>query len=437
MRTVSIPCPKCGAHLTLPKEVHEARCEYCSAAFRVEAPTPPATGRADAGRPKRRGGAVQLLVPLVVLGVVVAGAYVIVNRAVDAGLDRMAGNVAGALNAELAVADVPLEQRAQYMGNRQPMLFDVDADGHEDVIAWVRFNDLPGGPENLRAFAGNTGAVLWTSEDFPATDSYTLRAGLVADRVVAVDSAGLLRAVSAETGQTLWSTPLGERAGAVCRPTGDGVRVHLDDRRAIDVTLATGEVRPAGAVEEDKEPCDGVWTSWPGRTPTNRMGGPPYDRAWPPAIQGMDTRAVFHDVANGRAYAMGTRSPGTPVPTVARFVPSKEETRHRAKVDALWLTAAPRIPPLEAAGSAPQVAWADATRVCVPYDTAGAEGVARLTCLDAETGENQWDVVLEGVRAGSLNALVGTSERLYASHWGGVTVLDAATGRILMQFGES
>lgn len=442
MRLVADKCPECGARVEVDADRAEARCEYCGASFRVGARAPVAGPAPEAAaapadlRPRGRG---RLVLAVVVVALVAAGTFVALRRP-----EPPTGQPAAAVTPEAPLAAgqpaaAPEDDGPQWLPPQQAILADVNGDGLADPIGWARYYRRPGTPQHLVALDAASGRRFWQSDEFPDENWSVIRVALVGDRLVVADAAGLLRAIAVDSGRTVWSAPLGERVRRICRRTEDGVLLHLEDGRALEVRLATGALTPRGQADRSGADCETLWTPKPGDAPQVRVDAPPFSYGRRIAIDGLRTAHVLQAEGSRLAFALGSRAPGTALPMVAAFDPGERDAAagpEDTPYTAVWRTALASLTPLGAVEGAPQLAWFDAGRLFVPYATTGAEPAQRLACLDAASGRSILDVVLANIEPTRAMGIAGANGRLYVSHSRGLEAYDARTGDHLLHLSD-
>ena len=444
VRLIDLACPSCGARIQVPKGQEESRCEYCLSTFRMAdrvAPPPVSAPPGHGAGPRvvrPRSGAVWVstLVPLLVaLGV--ATYYMGMFRGVVTQAESTARSATQPSSSVAGGAEAtPSRPQPMVAGNRQPMLYDVDGDGTLDAIVWVQY-PLANLATHLAAYDPKRGAQLWESEMVvdSSQDGWRIESFLVGDRILLTDLGGGLRALSAKTGGEVWRAPMTERVEEVCFGDEEGVVFAvLADKRVVRVTLATGAFEPSDH-SADRTACPYAWSSTAGENPAA-----PVDQ-WrrfglnEPEIDGMRVDHSLHDLAGGRAYALGTRNPGTRVPTVAAYDRTAREKKRKrrdwVKVQPLWVRAVPGIDPLKVAeGDPPTAAFADG-RLYVPYELAKDTEGWRVACIDATSGETRWDEPLPDLDTDDVQTLSASATHVFVTHWKGMSILDAATGALL------
>ncbi|MBW2535253.1 MAG: hypothetical protein JRI55_27415, partial [Deltaproteobacteria bacterium] len=339
-RAVSAKCPECGARLKIDPGLPQARCEFCgttSVIQRGKAPPAPPTGAPQhpvihVGTGFRWWILLPALLP-VVLGL---GITAFVTRAVQ----QATGDVASGV--DLSGLAASNSEHLQWVGNRQPMLADVNGDGVADPVGWVRFLENGNTADHLAAFDANTGARLWaTPQITDASSNHLAHAAIAGDKLVVADTVGVMRSFALGNGQSVHATQLGERAKRLCAGPSGSVLVDTTDERRLAFNLATGQLTPVGSGDRE-QPCKPLWSDEPGTLPGLFIDGRTFHAGNPlPEIDGMSVQRVLRPAEGGNAYALGYRTPGTGVPTAAEFVPTAASGRRQPKVVPVWLGAVP------------------------------------------------------------------------------------------------
>ncbi|RKG83104.1 hypothetical protein D7W79_00830, partial [Corallococcus exercitus] len=314
----------------------------------------------------------------------------------------------------------PPPERLQWAERGAPAFVDVNGDGTEDIVGHVSRHE---GGSNYRhviaAFDGRTFQKLWESlpSEGPDASSRTkviAQAGrLVMSEQRAVDLLEL------ETGKRLGRVPLTDSPRRLCIPPGDttSVWVEVVDHQHVLFDTRTATAKPAprapkGCATPPLSPqtCD---MSRPAEHPTTceRSSYPPSD------IRGFSTKYLYR--ANGYTLSLGTRWPGTQVPLVGLYAPGNRKP--------LWHGVVAERDPLELRDTAPEVGEITQDAVYVVYGL--EKGGTHLIRRDLRTGAVTWDVALPESHFSSVAPTLWPRDgRVYVSQWGGLHVLDAATG---------
>jgi len=435
-RLIKTKCPECGARLKVDPDKNEAKCEYCGAISRVE------TGKPTDTPPPARGGApIQPVIRISswarwswLIYVAVALVISLGTGGISLFTHLVSRTANGGSAGGISVLGELTGDRMQWVGNRQAMLVDVNQDGVADPVGWIRFLGASGSMDHLGAFDAVTGQRLWATDPISDTsNSSNAKAALAGDKLLVADTTGTLRAFSVSTGQLVWSGLLGERVERFCAGQQGYARVEKVDKQAVTVALATGQLSPAGAVDE-KQFCSGLFTDVPGETPAVRFGGGTFDE-WimQPEMEGLDVGAVVADLRANTWIALGTRKPGTRVPTAAGYKgPGKlahGNWMRKKKATPTWLAAIPGVNPLGVEQGAPGTGTISQGRLLVPYQLTGAQATWRLACLEATSGRSLWDVAIPQSETGGIGAVVASDRMVFVSGWTFLHLFDLGTGQ--------
>jgi len=449
-KLVNAKCPDCGAKLKIDPTLDEAKCEYCGSVSRIEdkkkvgnAP-PPVQAPGVPYRPVIRVSSgfrwmwiFWILFPLIM----VFGVGGVSMFSVFGSMDQMFGGAGGTGGpGSGGGAGQSFGEHMQWIANKQPMLVDLTQDGVADIVGWVRFMNMGASADHIAAFDATTGNRLWATPQLSGTSgTHEARAALAGDKLLLGDPTGVLKAFSIYNGQQVWTAMLGERVDRICGAGPTSVRVEKKDKLAVSVDLATGQIAPAG--QADEQLCAGVWTDVPGETPGVRTGGNTFDE-WikQPEIDGMDVDSVVADLSSTTWVAVGSRKPGTRVPTAAAFTAPKPITKgswmKKGKVQPRWIAAIPGVNPMTVSQGGPDVATMSAGRLLVPYEMEGSSAGYRLACVDVATGRNLWDVAIPLSGTSSVTAVAASDRQVFVGIWTYLHVFDLATGQFRMTIGK-
>jgi len=442
VRAIAVACPHCGASLTVPGDAVSVSCQYCgkpaqiqrrSRILQVPRPLPP-TPSPDYQVARQRVSPAGFL-PLVLVPVVLVAGLV----AFAALRARSRG---GAIKSDQAAA-ARAGQPELWWGLDVPLLADLDGDGTRDVVGLVRYVD-DGDRASIAAFAGDTGALRWQTERVGTfSDANQAPLALTASHVLLASIDGQVRGFDRRTGAPAWTVAIGEKVETFC--AGDAPTTALvaaaDDRWwALDAAggkqpstprlrfdrphefqfkglarfLALG---PEGAPDLCAQIDNRTWRAPAGVTSID---------SWEtlPAIDGMTSRRLVRH-PGGPIVAVGDRSPGTPVPMVARL----DGERPR------WAVEVPASDPLTARADDKHVALSDAT-VFVAYQH--GSGPYRVAAFALTDGARRWDVEMPLRPRGipGLRGLVAADGVVLVSTGDALTALDDATGAVRFRIGH-
>jgi outer membrane protein assembly factor BamB len=449
-KLLSAKCPECGAKLKVDPTQSETKCEYCGAVSRVEdkkkvgnAPPPPQTPgvpykpviRVNSGF--RWMWIFWILFPIFMVFGVGGFSFFQVFGAMD---DAFSGGGMTGGPGSGGGAGQSFGEKMQWISSKQPMLIDLTRDGVADLIGWVRFQHTGSSADHIAAFDATTGNRLWTTPQLTGSSGTNdAKAAVAGDKLLLGDPTGVLKAFSVVNGQQVWTAMLGERVERFCGAGPAQVRVEKKDELAVTVALATGQVSPAG--KADEQHCRDIWTDVPGQTGSVITGGDTFDE-WikQPEIDGMNIGKVVADLSSKTWVAIGSRKPGTRVPTAAAF-PAPEAIKkgswmRKKKVQPTWIAAIPGVNPMTVSQGDPDVATVAAGRLLVPYEMEGSSAGYRLACIDVGTGRNLWDVAIPLSGTSRVTSVVASDRQIFVGIWTYLHVFDLATGQFRMTIGK-
>ena len=459
MRAITMKCPNCGANLEAQEAAHTVMCNYCGTKARIQhrtrflerkvemPPPPPAERRLPVARQKH--GTRWLVGVTTLLPVLMTGGITL-------GVMYQTGSLSKIGNAISEAAEDFTSDRMLYSGAGNALLFDVNGDGHLDVISSVRYvqnNDS----YHLAAFDGLGGEKLWESETFGNHDDATGGTTALHDStVVQSDSRGNISGFAVTDGVRTFKVSLGEKLKGLCADSDSSLAVHLADKSWKSMELDTGTFTP---LDGEPDPCEQVPTgdehgqidvdySEDHRRARNKRSI---------KIDGMQIRETVALLNQpGRFLALGHKDPGTRIPMIALFhdseldvpaeAPEPEETggkkrrsKKRAKksrgpeyvVD--WSSDLPGLDPLGVREGAPTLAVANQRCVATLYET--KEGSPHLVCFSPEGGQRLWDSKLPKRTTYVLRALDITDDRIYVGQWSELDAFDIADGTKVFTLG--
>jgi len=448
-KLLNAKCPECGAKLKVDPTQAEAKCEYCGAVSRVEdkktagkAPPPPVTPGVPV-RPVIRVNSgfrwmwiFWIIFPIFMVFGVGGFSFFQVFDAMDDAFNPMAGGPGSGGGAGQGFGE-----KMQYVSSKQPMLMDLTADGVADLVAWVRFLNMGGNSaDHIAAFDATTGNRLWTTPQLTGSSgTHEAKAAIAGDKLLLGDPTGVLKAFSVYNGQQVWTAMIGERVARMCGAGPAHVLVEKKDKQAVTVALATGQITPAGKAEQQH--CKDIWTDVPGQTGSVITGGDTFDE-WikQPEIDGMDVDKVVAQLGAPTWIAVGSRKPGTRVPTAAAFAAPKQIKQgswmKKKKIQPKWIAAIPGVNPMTVSQGGPDVATISAGRLIVPYEMEGSKAGYRLACIDVASGRNLWDVAIPLSGTSSVMSVVASDRQIFVGIWTYLHVFDLATGQFRMTIGK-
>jgi outer membrane protein assembly factor BamB len=443
-KLVNTKCPECGARLAVDPEKDEVRCDYCKAVSRIEnrrqkaPPLPPGAPIQPVIRVGTSTGAILTAVLVPVLLTLFIGGMTAFQLSGGGGTGGGPGSG--------GPAGQSFGEHMQWIANKQPMLVDLTGDGVADPVGWIRFVGSGGSLDHLAAFDAVTGTRLWTTPQLTdGSQTHEARAALAGDKLLVADPTGMLHAHSLVNGQRMWTAMLGERVERICDGGPGRVRVEKKDELQVHVALATGQIVPAGAID-DAAPCGGLWTDEPGTTPTAFLGGGTFDNVVvQPVIRNMNVKRVVVEPRTGTYVALGSRTPGTEVPVAARYAPpappgAKARGRsgwmNKPAVTPSWVAAIPAVNPMTVSPGSTEIGTISVGRLVAPYQLAGTTSTWRLAALDVRNGQGLWDVDIPLSDTSSVGAVVASDRQVFVGIWTYLHVFDLATGQHRMTIGK-
>lgn len=300
-------------------------------------------------------------------------------------------------------------------GLAAPLLADVDGDGVRDAVARSRYVS-DGDRMHFAAFSGVDGHLLWESKALGSyNDVYQDRVMLAGDQLVVGELRGSLSAWRLRDGNLLWRTELGERTENGCVAGEGTVLVLTTDKRWHSVSLADGRSTDAAAPDVCV-PLAAYSNVNPRRADVEERERWERGSELPSAPSGMSLDHYVRRRPEGPWIALGTRSPGTRAPLLARM----------ADGAAVWTTVVPERP-MEAEESAPEHVWLSEDSVVTIYKT-GAEGTLHLARFAVSNGMRLWATAIPTGSMGVPAGISGDSENVWVAIWGRVECFDLATG---------
>ncbi|MCO4774356.1 MAG: PQQ-binding-like beta-propeller repeat protein [Deltaproteobacteria bacterium] len=413
MRLTTVRCPSCGASLRPQRGVDTMPCGYCGSVVLLHAPH----NEQERALPRAEVQPAPL--------VIVAAAAVVLL----AGLGVAAGFLVNSVptpDRPTAVPPILVEAMKElgrasgappyWIGQGPMMLVDVDGDGVKEAVGRGRYvND--GDRVVVAAVRAEDGASVWESDTL-GTYSDTYRGPLAFDgeRFLFADDVGGVRAMGLD-GQTLWTRTLGEAIAGFCAA---GVANSKSGGRVL-IDMSDGTATPTEqACEPVSHDAGAEWNGWS-------------DHGWS-KVRGADLPRTVPDMKARAALALeddlllvGHRTPGTRVPTVARW---RDGT-------ALWRTELPPASPMTADEGEPALVQVDGDSVFAVVDRRSGTPPVVIR-LDAETGDPRWERALPD-RLGTwvLTALTIGEGRVFVSSWGAIEVFDRESGALVYRLGSA
>ena len=468
MRAIQLRCPNCGASLDAPETAETITCSYCQTTSRVRARTRIFEAPVSLpARPQfaqlpiavqqhtRRWVAGSLVSTILLIGLTTAVPFCIVKKVRKAatGHDGVTG-------------------RTLNWGSPIPMAIDVNGDGVADLVG--RLRGLDGvNSVHLVAFDGASGKKLWQSPKLGSyQETYQGTVAALEKRLVFVNDRGLARGFSLADGTQSWKVNILEKLQAACVGDG-GVFLLTADERWIKLDTE------AGKANEVKAPtsCRPLATDGRGQKPIGTREIDAFNRVdpKPDKFDGMSIsmHVILDSDGKGRErLALGSKSPGTAVPMVARYSVEnfdppeapvlsspeatmskkaqrqlrRERSRHERKLRSLiakaefplaWKTAVPSRDPLGAKSSRLEIYGLsrEADCVVIPYERRNKP--IHVACISYKTGKHRWDIALPKAFIDSLDGMVVRGKRAYIGMSSRVHAIDLDTGKRLFSVGQN
>jgi hypothetical protein len=318
----------------------------------------------------------------------------------------------------------PLGEHLQW-GSEAPVAARVNADDTEDFIGLYHLLEGDQQLTYIGAFNGKTLERVWAAGPFGNLSEANSKTffGVSKDRLILTDFRSTAHIFDVSTGKETGKVALSDRAKSVCTSTEGKPEAWLElaDQQHLLVDLAAGtakkSARPAfcPAVASDSSNCTSRGTKRPHATchedSSIKAPGVSIDRV---LIEG--------DVA----VALGTKSPGTAIPTALGIDPKTKKVKWQRP-----------IPGADPASLHEGLDLADLTggRLVAQYEL--TSGLWRLAALDSRTGNALWDVEIPRSKDGSqAYDLRITPTRVYLPHWTWLDVFDAKTGAVIGTVGK-
>jgi hypothetical protein len=411
MKKVSLECDNCGAKVPARQAqpgVH--KCEYCGHEFRIAPTQQPRPKPAPAPRPapqrprrastprggKRGAGAVAIVAVFVAMGAAL-GAWLLVSK--DMGGGKSGSKVLSSVLGERLTWD-------HVGGDPVP----VDVGGAEHIVGRVRSQSRDG-QLSIMVVNARTLKPLWRTPDLGTySEAYrAIRYAVVGDRVLVSDKRNVLHVHDAKDGKELKTHKVTDRVEQLCpMKEGSAVWVQVLDKRHL-----TFDVKSFAAEEALKRPAH-----CPRSVFMSRHRRPRLRRR----IKGMRPRRLFRQ--GELAVVLGEKYPGTKVPVVAGVEPKR-----RGKV--LWQKPLAAVDQTSVRTSFNR--WfggIGGKRFIAPYGVGSKAW--RVVALDAQTGDQLWDVTLRELFAvDHIKAFVVTEGLVYIGRTSSLEVLDAKDGKLL------
>jgi hypothetical protein len=455
-QVVGLRCPHCAAALPAEVGASSVKCAYCGTTSLLRGGT---IAAGVASRPASSGSSALLGCGLAagVLLLVGMGTLFFLFRSSPAPTSSVVQRPAVSVTPALPVPRVPDPVAAEKPPvrtieridtGRRPLLVDVNADGHPDIVARTDFSE---GPRRWTAYAAHdsqTGAVLWTVD--LADGDRTTHAAAAHGRLLLLTAAGQVTGHDLKTGASQWSTALGERGQQMCASTSaDAIEIPTLDKRVLQLDVKTGRQAPVAAIPEcaplptdfepnQRDPADRTDPRAPAGTVAIRCGGVSMytssgfsklpDQCRQRSKVAVDDLAglVAHSLWQTDAgwLVLGVRKPGTYVPTIGLV----DKQRRLA-----WKADVPDGNPLLADEGGPDPAVLLADRVVVGFNVKGQP--PRLASFALADGARQWTVDVPGGKR--VQRATAADDHLFLYSDGAVHLLNPADGKLVRTLGKT
>lgn len=463
MATTVLPCPKCRTSVHLRDGETRVQCTGCGATVtmwdKTSEPAPVTTGGGDRARQTVLVGSL-----LILAGGFVALATMRRHRAPPPPV--VTPTPIYTAPPKIPVLPTPAGELAWEPNAQAPVITAVNADAVEDVFGFFReWDGLSAWIAYAGAFDGATLKPLWRSEAIDpqlVKQAGVIPAALVAGtRIVVADTSPTLRVYALASGEKQKTLKLAGPVAGMCRSPEQPSRVWVrvvgggDTLVDLDSTSADLAPRPKWCPLGPNEPAP---VAPQGPAPTT---GPTAHRraATPPARTTPTVTACSDAFLNSKVAVAACRAPdrARTDPAPDAFHPAYELTDSTLTVAlgtkndrpfaasqtkaAAWLHGFV-TDDTQAKPAAPAVTDLAFGRLYAVYDKVYFD--ARLTSLDAHTGEALWDVPLvgslpsiDGEGRGEARGLVTTVARVYVVRaGGGLDIFDAASGKSIGTIGK-
>ncbi len=320
-----------------------------------------------------------------------------------------------------------------------PLLADVNADGHDDLVTEIALRGSGPATQHYVAFDGLTGRELSRSAAIADDRTDTLPV-VVGRRLITATHAGQLTSYGLANGSQQWTTALGARVIAFCAAKSvDSLLVSTDEQRQLAIDLTTGRQ------SETKEPCSLVLAR------SDRSGDPRdrHDYSAPRGVESYhcggvtvmgDANYTVPDQCLARAHVdtdhldglighrlwkveqnwlvFGVRKPGAYVPMVGLIKGGR----------VAWKAEVPQDNPLEAQEGSPQGIALAGSNVIATYATDKSRRLF-VTAFALADGTRRWTTPLPD-QVTSLSSLTSSAERVFVLANEQLFLLDAGSGKI-------
>ncbi len=318
----------------------------------------------------------------------------------------------------------PLAGVVQWSSSAEFGLRDVNGDGADDVVGWVRSFQGVGGEfsTHIAAYDGLSGARLWmTPALFAVGEEHKARFGLAGDAALVTGPDGSLHGFALADGVARWRVKLDERATQICERDDDAVLVTADER-ARAVALTDGAFQPA----EAPTPCVSFGSAHTSErlAPRPRHGGGGGEL---PPPKGMSVRERLS--APPVEVAIGTKDPGTAVPMVAVYRDGRER----------WVGVVPEVDPLTVAEGPARHPTIAGEALIMVYELGDHDADERVVARNLANGALLWEQAIpRSGEAGSVQRVLADveSDRLYIAHWTYLQGFSLKTGEHLYTIGR-
>lgn len=443
----SVHCPRCGAEVRLDAKRERATCAFCGttsyaeSAHKVDAPVVVVKPHVT----------VYVSLALALLAVVVTAATVLVPMLTKVPADRPATKAAttstfpATTAASVAVPAVPQKPPEapllRVVSFTEARLLDTDGDKKDELLVPVEQTLTGKSSRHVAVYELASGKLLRQTPALEQPDNALI--AFAHNRLVLAQPLGQVVGYDLASGDSQWSTALGERVAALCEAdskVADALQVVTDDGRSLLLDVKTGRQSPTRTAcrfplavshgrhaptdrrdyraprELDAFQCGGVRV----------MGSANYSvpdackaraKVDGDRLDGVVAHAVWRQGAGW--LVLGVRKPGAYVPMVGVY------ERGRWK----WKSEAPAQNPLEAEQGGPRTPSLYGDSLIVSYGSGRPER-QWLTRFDMRDGTRTWSLELPA-SVSSLVSVAQSADAVLVHSNDAIRLLSVADGSVM------